>query len=428
MNYSIVILAAGQGTRMRSDIPKVLHKLCGKPMIYHIIKESKKVTDDITVVLFHQSKRIEEYIHSHFSDVDIIIQDHKNYPGTGGAVMGISPKKRRVVVLNGDMPLVEAKDIKKLGSSRADIAITAIELENISGYGRVITDNKEVIKIVEEKDATKEEKAVKLGNAGVYSFDREFFLEGVKELNNNNAQKEYYITDLVSIAKTKKKSVEAVIGQKNSFMGINSKLHLSQLETIMQKRINEAHMINGVILRLPETITIEEGVKFIGECEVESGVVIKGETTIENSTIFANSVIEDSIIKNSTVGPMARIRPNTQLKNSHIGNFVEIKKSTLNGVKAGHLSYIGDTTIGDRTNIGAGTITCNYDGKKKYQTKIGKNVFIGSDSQLIAPVEIEDNTIIAAGSTITNNVKSGSLAISRSKQKNIAGFFKKFFG
>lgn len=428
MNYSIIILAAGQGTRMKSDTPKVLHKLCGKPMIYHIINESKKLTGDITVVLYHQAKKIEDYINDNFDNVKFIIQDHENYPGTGGAVMGVDPSKKRVVVLNGDMPLVQAEDIEKLASNSSDVAITAIELKNIAGYGRVITDGSEVIKIVEEKDATEAEKTVKLGNAGVYSFSKEFFLKGLKDLNNDNAQQEYYITDLVSIAKKQNRSVEAVIGDENSFMGVNSKLHLSQLEQIMQKRINETHMINGVTIRLPQTVMIEEGVQFIGECEVESGVVIKGNTIIENSTIFAGSVIEEGRVINSTVGPMARVRPGTVLKNTHIGNYVEIKKSTLDGVKAGHLSYIGDTVIGDGTNIGAGMITCNYDGKNKHKTIIGKNVFIGSDTQLVAPVEIEDNSMIAAGTTVTQKVESGSLALSRTKQKNIAGFFKKFFG
>jgi bifunctional UDP-N-acetylglucosamine pyrophosphorylase/glucosamine-1-phosphate N-acetyltransferase len=211
-------------------------------------------------------------------------------------------------------------------------------------------------------------------------------------------------------------------------MGINSKYELSIAENIMQNRINTKFMYSGVTIRLPDTVYIEDGVVIEGECEIESGVVIKGKTVIKNSYIKANSYIEDAIINNSDIGPFARIRPNSNLDGTHIGNFVEIKNSTLeNGVKAGHLSYLGDSHIGENTNIGAGTITCNYDGIKKYKTIIGKNVFIGSDSQLVAPITIEDNSMIAAGTTVTKNVENGSLAISRQPQKNIPNFSVKFF-
>lgn len=427
MNYSIIILAAGQGTRMKSETPKVLHKLCGKPMIHHIIKESKKLTDDITVVLYHKKEMVEDYINKNFENINIVIQDHENYPGTGGAVMGIEPKKRRVVVLNGDMPLVTKAEIKKLGESDSDIALTTIELKDPDGYGRVIVDNEKVSKIVEQKDASEEEKRITLVNAGVYSFNTKFMLDALKRIDNNNNQKEYYITDLISLGVADKKSVVSILGEEDKFSGVNSKVQLAQLEEIMSERINQEHMKNGVIIRLPKTVMIEEGVEFIGECEVESGCVIKGDSVIENSTIFANSIVEDGEIRNSTVGPMARIRPKSKLINSHIGNFVETKKSTLNGVKAGHLSYLGDAEIDEGTNVGAGTITCNYDGKGKYKTKIGKNVFIGSDTQLVAPVTLNDNTMVAAGTTVTSDVEEGALVLSRTKQKTISGFFKKFF-
>ncbi len=427
MNYSIIILAAGQGTRMRSQTPKVLHKLCGKPMIHHIIKEAKKLTEDITVVLFHKKELIESYIQNNFQGIQIVTQDHDNFPGTGGAIMHITPKEQRVVVLNGDMPLVTSQDIEKLGSSDADVAITTLKMDNPDGYGRVVTDSEKVLKIVEQKDASQEEKALRLVNAGVYSFDREFMLDALTKIDNNNNQKEYYITDLVSIAVANGKSVKSVLGDIKSFSGVNSKLQLSELEEFMCERINSEHMKNGVTIRLPKTVMIEEGVEFIGECEVESGCVLKGESIIENSTIYANSVVEDATIVDSTVGPMARVRPKSKLLSSHIGNFVETKKSTLKGAKAGHLSYLGDATIDEGSNIGAGTITCNYDGKGKHQTIIGKNVFIGSDTQLVAPVTLHDNTIVAAGTTVTADVKEGALVISRTPQKIVGGFFKKFF-
>ena len=212
-----------------------------------------------------------------------------------------------------------------------------------------------------------------------------------------------------------------------NFMGINDKFALSVAENLMQDEIKQNLMKQGVIMRLPQTIYIDYRAKFEGECELENGVSIIGDCTIKNSIIKANSVIEDSLIENSDLGPCAHVRPGCEILNTHIGNFVELKKAKVNGIKAGHLSYLGDCEIDEGTNVGCGTITCNYDGKNKYKTLIGKNVFIGSDTQLIAPVKIEDNVLIAAGSTITSDVQSGALAISRTKQVNKDGFFDKFF-
>jgi len=284
-----------------------------------------------------------------------------------------------------------------------------------------------VEKVVEDKDATAEEKKVTRVNAGVYLFDRSFLNEFLPKLSCDNAQGEYYITELIELAIKAGKKVAFVDVDEEAFMGVNSKKELSIAETVMQRRIRDFWMQEGVIMHLPETIYIDTRVRFEGECEIESGCVIKGNTVIRNSTVYAHSVIEDAVIEDSTVGPMARIRPQTVLNDTHIGNFVEIKKSTLNGVKAGHLSYLGDATIDRGTNIGAGTITCNYDGINKYQTVIGKNVFIGSDSQLVAPVTLEDNTMVAAGTTVTDNVPTQALAISRTAQRNVAGFFHRFF-
>jgi len=212
-----------------------------------------------------------------------------------------------------------------------------------------------------------------------------------------------------------------------AFKGVNSRFDLAEAEELMQKRIRQKWMQAGVTMHLPSTIYIDSRVKFSGECILENGVTIHGESVIETSHIKSHTVIEDAIIKNSSCGPMARVRPGSVLTDTHIGNFVEVKKSQLKGVKAGHLSYLGDAQIDEGTNIGAGTITCNYDGIKKYKTKIGKNVFVGSDTQLVAPVTIEDNVIIAAGTTVTKDVKEGSLAISRTPQKSIKDFFYKFF-
>ena len=281
---------------------------------------------------------------------------------------------------------------------------------------------------MEQKDASKEELKVSTVNAGIYAFSKAVIEKYIPLLSNENAQNEYYLTDVISMAKKDNLNIVPLLVNEESFKGVNSKKDLSDSEIIMQNKIKTAWMNAGVIMQLPSTIYIEEGVTFEGECVIENGCRITGNTFILNSHIKASSVIEDSIVKNSDIGPLAHIRPASYIEDTHIGNFVEVKKSTLKGVKAGHLSYIGDSEVDIGTNIGAGVITCNYDGINKYKTIIGKNVFIGSDSQLVAPVQIEDDVIIAAGTTVTSGqVKSGSLAISRTKLTTIKNFYYKFF-
>ncbi len=428
MSLSIIILAAGKGTRMKSSLPKVLHKISGFEMLYYSIKEAKKLSDDITVVLYHQADLVKKEMQKYFSDIKFVLQDHNNYPGTGGAVMNITTQGDEILVLNGDMPLVEESELKEFLNKDASIVMSVIELDNPDGYGRVIIQNEEVKKIVEQKDANSQELKVQTVNAGVYLFKKEVFEKYLPKLSNDNAQGEYYLTDLVEMAVEDGLKVVPIFVKEENFKGVNSKFDLAKAEEIMQRKIKENFMKNGVSFRLPDTIYIESGVEIEGESFIESGVSLLGDTKILNSHIKTNSIIEDSVIEDSFVGPMARIRPNSYLKDTHIGNFVEVKKSKLIGVKAGHLSYLGDSEIDEGTNIGAGTITCNYDGKNKYKTKIGKNVFIGSDTQLVAPVTIEDNVLIGAGTTVTKDVKSGSLAISRTPLKIVEGFFKKFFG
>ena len=423
---SIIILAAGQGTRMKSDTPKVLHKISGKPMLYYSIKEALKLSDDITVVLYHQFEKVKTEIEKYFSNINFVIQDHKNYPGTGGAVMGITPKYDKVLVLNGDMPLIQASELEKFDID-ATIVMSVLKLESADGYGRVIIENGNVKKIVEQKDATENELKITTANAGIYQFETKFLLENLPKLNNSNAQKEYYITDLVEIAINQGKVLKPLVVNEENFKGVNSKVELADAEVIHQNRIKKEFMKAGVILRLPDTIYIEEGVTIEGESIIENGVSLLGSSKIINSHIKINSVVEDSIIKDSDVGPMARIRPDSELNKTHIGNFVETKKAKLNGVKAGHLSYLGDCVIDEGTNICCGTITCNYDGVNKHQTIIGKNVFVGSDTQFVAPVKIEDDVLIAAGSTVTGDVKKGELYLTRAKAKTIDGYFYRHF-
>ena len=427
-NKSIIILAAGAGTRMKSQTPKVLHKISGKPMLYYSIKEALELSDDITVVLYHQADLVRHTMQEYFgAKVNFVIQDHINFPGTGGAVMGIKPRYDKTLVLNADMPLIQASELKKFDLD-ATIVMSVLELKNADGYGRVVINDGEVKKIVEQKDASIEELKITTANAGVYQFCTEFLLNSLPLLSNNNAQQEYYITDLVEIAIKNGKKLKPIIVNEENFKGVNSKYELACAEVIHQNRLKEAFMKAGVIMRLPETIYIESDVEILGETIIENGVTILGKSKIENSHIKTNTVIEDSEILNSDAGPMARIRPGSVIKDTHIGNFVETKKAILTGVKAGHLSYLGDCEIAEGTNIGCGTITCNYDGVKKHQTKIGKNVFVGSDTQLVAPVTIEDDVIIGAGTTVTKDVKKGNLVLTRAATKVIEGYFYKFFG
>ena len=428
MSISVVILAAGQGTRMKSTIPKVLHTISGKPMLFHAIDAAQKISDDVTVVLYHQAQRIQGEIEANYSGINFHMQDAQKYPGTGGAMKGIKTKNNRTLILNGDMPLITKASLEALTSGNADINMSVIKLDNPTGYGRVIIEDEKVLEIVEQKDCNDTQLLTKTVNAGIYAVNTSLLEKYIPALDNNNAQEEYYLTDIVKMAVEEGKTVNPVYVEEEEFKGVNSKLDLAHAEEIMQRRIKNALMMQGVIMRLPETIYIDCRTTFEGECILENGVTIHGITQIKNSHIKAHSVIEDSYLENSDVGPMGRVRPNSKIIDTHIGNFVEVKKSTLTGVKAGHLAYIGDASIEEGSNIGAGVITCNYDGKNKYQTTIGKNVFVGSDTQLVAPVNIEDDVIIAAGTTVSKNVEKGNLAISRTPMKTIKNFFYKFFG
>ncbi len=427
MNNSVIILAAGKGTRMKSTLPKVLHKISGFPMLYFAIKEAKKLSNDVTVVLYHQAELVQKMMENYFDDVHYVIQDHASFPGTGGAVMNIQTKHDKVLVLNGDMPLVEASELEKFFELDADIVMSVIKMEDSSGYGRVVINGESVEKIVEEKDASDAEKAIKTVNAGIYLFANGMMDKYLPLLSNDNAQDEYYLTDVIELAKNDGFKIAPLYVSEENFKGVNSKYDLSNAEEIMQHRIKKNFMMAGVIFRLPDTTYIDADVEIEGESIIENGVTLLCGSKIIESHIKANSVIEDAEIISSDVGPMARVRPGSKLMDTHIGNYVEVKKSTLKGVKAGHLAYLGDAEIDVGTNIGAGTITCNYDGKNKHKTKIGKNVFIGSDTQIVAPVTIEDNVLIAAGTTVSKNVKSGALAISRTDMKTVDGFFSKFF-
>ena len=428
MSISIVILAAGKGSRMKSTTPKVLHTISGKSMLSHAIDAGLEISDDITVVLAHQATRVQSEIEADYQNINFHMQDAEQFPGTGGAMKGITTKYEKTLILNGDMPLITQDSLLALTGGDAHINMSVIKLDNPDGYGRVIIDNEKVQEIVEQKDCNETQLETKTVNAGIYCVNTELLNRYIPLLSNDNAQKEYYLTDIVKMAVDENQTVTPIYVEEEEFKGVNSKFDLAEAEIIMQDRIKKELMAAGTSMRFPESIYIDCRATFEGENILENGVTILGDSKLINAHIKTNSVIESSIIENSDVGPMGRIRPLTHLKDTHIGNFVEVKKSTLTGVKAGHLAYIGDASIDEGSNIGAGVITCNYDGKAKHKTTIGKNVFVGSDCQLVAPLTIEDDVIVAAGTTLNKDVKKGSLAITRSALKMLPDFFYKFFG
>ncbi|GAA9724157.1 bifunctional UDP-N-acetylglucosamine diphosphorylase/glucosamine-1-phosphate N-acetyltransferase GlmU [Helicobacter pylori] len=428
---SVIILAAGKGTRMHSSLPKTLHTLCGEPMLFYILEVAFSISNDVHLILHHQQECIKEAVLERFKGVVFHTQIVEKYSGTGGAIMQedktpIFTQHDRILILNADMPLITKDALTPLLESQNN-AIGLLHLADPKGYGRVVLENHQVKKIVEEKDANDEEKTIKSVNAGVYFFKRKFLERYLPKLNDQNAQKEYYLTDLIAIGINENETIDAIFLEEECFLGVNSQTERAKAEEIMLERLRKNAMDLGVVMQLPSSIYLEKGVYFKGECVLEQGVRLIGNCLIENAHIKAYSVIEESQIINSSVGPFAHVRPKSVICNSHVGNFVETKNAKLQGAKAGHLSYLGDCEIGKNTNVGAGVITCNYDGKNKHQTIIGENVFIGSDSQLVAPVNIGSNVLIGSGTTITKDIPSGSLSLSRTPQTNIENGYFKFF-
>lgn len=446
MELKALILAAGQGTRMKSEVPKVLHKVAGLSIIERVINSVLKITEDIGIVLGNKFELVKNSLPK---DKTFLIFNQKKRLGTGHAVKIASDFFNNydgfVMILPGDTPLLKSKhliDFKKFViDTNSDCSILTFSAENPFGYGRVISKNSNFEKIVEEKDATEAERKINTVNSGIYIFKSSLLNKYLEKLQNNNAQNEYYLTDIPYLMKNDGKVVNVFnVEDEISFTGVNNRIQLSFTDKIATIRKLQQLMLNGVTILNPETVRIEQnvvigidtivypGVTITGDtiigrnCEIKNGSIINNSEICDNCTIKPYSTIEDSFVGDNTqIGPMANLRPGTVLeKNVKVGNFVETKKAILkNGVKASHLTYLGDAEIGENSNIGAGTITCNYDGKNKFKTTIGKNSFIGSDSQLVAPVEVGENSYIGAGSTITKNVPSNALGLSRAKQINI---------
>jgi len=417
----IIILAAGQGTRMKSALPKVIHKVAGITMLHHVLDATKPLAPEQIVVV--ASKALLPYVNQ--KDADYIIQE--NPQGTGHAVQCalqyLKPNITEVIILCGDTPLITPDTLHTLKKSKADVNILSMYLsgDDLSkAYGRLIIEGNSVSRIVEMKEATNGEKLLPYANAGVYKVSITILKTTLPLLTNNNKSKEYYLTDIVRLAHTQKNSTSYILGEADEFFGVNSKADLSCAEQIMQDRLRAQHMHNGVTLIDPKTVFFSMDTRAEPDVTIHPFVTFGPNVTLKTGAIVYQSChLENAILhQNTKVGPFAHLRGDVELlEKAEIGNFVEIKKSTINkGAKIKHLSYIGDATIGIKANIGAGVITCNYNGFTKSQTIIGDGAFVGSNSSLIAPVTIHRNSIIGAGSTITQNVNENDLVFTRCPQ------------
>lgn len=446
MSLEIVILAAGQGTRMRSALPKVLHPVAGKPMLAHVIDTARGLGPSrIHVVIGHGADLVRERLQA--DDLNFVIQEQQL--GTGHAVAQAAPflSADKVLILYGDVPLIEQPTLERLMAQATpeQLALLTVELEDPTGYGRIIRDGAgEVQAIVEQKDATAEQRAIREGNTGILAAPRERLLGWLSRLSNSNAQGEYYLTDVIAMAVGDGLRVATAQPQvAMETQGANDRLQLSELERFFQQRVARRLMAQGVTLIDPARFDVRGEVSVGRDVSIDINVILEGQVEIEDDVqIGPNCYIKDSTLRrgaiikanshldgahvgpDSDVGPFARLRPGSVLERKvHVGNFVELKNAHLqDGVKVGHLTYLGDSEVGARSNIGAGTITCNYDGANKWRTTIGEDVFIGSNNSLVAPVDIGTGATTGAGSTITAEVPAGTLGVGRAKQRVIEGW------
>jgi bifunctional UDP-N-acetylglucosamine pyrophosphorylase/glucosamine-1-phosphate N-acetyltransferase len=443
----IIILAAGKGTRMQSRLPKVLHKIAGQPLLSHVLTAAKTVNDAKSIVVTgFGGDQVENTIGK---QADAFVTQPQQL-GTGHAVQCALPHIRenaKVLILYGDVPLIAPQTISKMLDTVTDnqMGLLTVILDDPSGYGRIIRDtDNNIAAIVEQKDASPEQLKVNEVNTGVMALTSQQLMGWLPQIDNNNAQGEYYLTDLIAIATSDSVKVKSIQPQSATEVeGVNNRVQLSQLERAHQRQKAQTLMESGTSLADPERFDqrgelsvgtdnfIDINCIFEGEVKLGSNVHIGPNCQIINSTIGdgveikANTIIEDSVVgDNAILGPFARLRPGTELAdNTKIGNFVETKKAKVGkGSKINHLSYVGDAELGEGVNVGAGTITCNYDGANKFNTTIGDNSFVGSNSTLVAPVKVADNSFVGAGSTITKDTEENSLAISRAKQRNIEGW------
>jgi bifunctional UDP-N-acetylglucosamine pyrophosphorylase/glucosamine-1-phosphate N-acetyltransferase len=448
MKIKTIILAAGKGTRMRSNIPKILHRIANRPLLQHVYDMSSQLENNsIKIVYGHGAELVRETL----KNLDASWIEQKEQLGTGHAVQQVSDQLQdvdTVLILYGDVPLLKLSTVKSLISNvnQQSLALLTVNLENPTGYGRIIRNAAgKVTKIVEDKDATQSEKLINEVNTGIMAVQGDKLKKWLSKLSNNNAQGEYYLTDIIEMAVADQMTI--ITNQPETVdevLGVNDRIQLSHLERVYQQEQANILMAQGVTLKDPMRFDLRGSVESLGQdIEIDINVILEGKnsigsnvkiganTQIKNSIIgdyveiLANCIIEDAVVgQGSRIGPYARLRPDSVLANDvHIGNFVEIKKSTVAaGSKINHLSYIGDATVGSKVNIGAGTITCNYDGVNKYRTTIEDGAFIGSNSQLVAPVTIGKNATIGAGSTITKDSPENQLTLGRAKQISLSGW------
>ncbi|MEG1475617.1 MAG: bifunctional UDP-N-acetylglucosamine diphosphorylase/glucosamine-1-phosphate N-acetyltransferase GlmU [Longicatena sp.] len=442
---SAIVLAAGKGTRMKSALNKVMHPVLNKPMIGHIVSSLKKSdVDRIVVIVGHGAQSVKEYLKD---GVEYALQEPQL--GTGHAVMqakALEEVDGDTIVLCGDGPLIQPETIQKAFAANVGHACTVLTsvLDDGARYGRIVR-NKDgsVEKIVEAKDCSEQELTITEINTGIFCFNNKLLFEGLKEIKNENAQNEYYLTDLVEIFNKKGQSVNAMIVEdQDETMGVNDRVDLAKAATWMKRHVNQKHLLNGVSILDPENTYIDVDVE-IGEDSViypnvhiqEASKIGKNVTILPNSflrnaiigdnvTIDSSKIVESKVGAHTTIGPMSHLRNNTEIaENCRIGNFVEFKNTYFgDGSKCAHLTYIGDSDFGKKINVGCGVVTVNYDGKNKFRTVVKDGAFIGSNCNLIAPVTIGENVLLAAGSTITNSVDDGDMGIARSRQSIKKGF------
>ncbi len=430
MNIALVILAAGKGTRMNSDIPKVLHPVGQAPMLAHALRAGAELNPDrIVVVAGHGAEAVARAVHELDESATVAVQNEQL--GTAHAVAQARPALRgfsgELVVLYGDTPLLQADTLQRMVAARAshDLVILGFEAADPGRYGRLVMRDGELERIVEHKDATDEERAITLCNSGILSCDCDLLFDLIDEVGNDNAAGEYYLTDVVELARRRGLSVTAIACDESQTLGVNSRAELAAAEAAFQARARAELLANGVTLLAPDTVYLAFDTVIGRDAVIEPNVIFGPGVTVESGALIrAFSHLEGChVSRGAIVGPFARLRPGTELAEEvRVGNFVEIKNAVIDaGAKVNHLSYVGDASVGARSNIGAGTITCNYDGVMKHRTEIGSDVFIGSDTMLVAPVKLGDGAMTATGTVVTRDVEPGALAIARAPQLNKPG-------
>ena len=437
MSNSLIVLAAGMGTRMNSDLPKVLHKIAGAPLVVHAMKSGEALGLDHTVVVVgHGGEAVEAAVKDWNPDAVVVTQEEQL--GTGHAALqareALAGIEGNVFVAFGDTPFIRPETLQSMLDARAthDVIVLGFEVYDPTvRYGRLITDGDDLTGIVEFKDATEAQREIPLCNSGVICVDTQLLFSLLDEVGNDNASGEYYLPDIVGIARNRGLSATVVRCDEAETLGINTRAELARAEQMFQNAMRAEAMENGVTLHAPDTVIFAHDTAIGRDAVIEPNVVFGPRVTVEsNATIRAFSHLEGChVSRGSTVGPFARLRPGAELNEDvHIGNFVEIKNATIDeGAKVNHLTYIGDAFIGKKTNVGAGTITCNYDGVFKHKITIGANSFIGSATMLVAPVTVGNNAMTATGTVVTKDIPDGAMAIARTKQENKAGFAIKLF-